>query len=501
MSASINNVINVTLLEEGRAAARDNINVCAIMTSQSGVLSTAERWRSYKSPSAVEQDWGASSDTAAFANAFFSTSPNPVAAGGTLIIGYWNAAGDTLPATAGYLRGSEISQASVLPALRQHADWSFAIKVDGVNHEITGIDGTTAATMEDVVQQIQAKITPQVASVEFDGYRIVITSKTTGDTSTVGEPTRAAAGGTYITGLIGIASGSGAVEVKGKAEVQVDPETQLEALSALKAVVNIKGVSFIDKILDAQVPLIAIWAKANAVIVYETFTGSETLEVNPANPAWAVTLASQTNFRTLFSKSNNRKMGVSYMARTHTVNFNGERTAITMHLKTLSVPAEEYSQTEIDKAKRVGLDIYTTIKDVPCVLSSGSNDFVDNVYNLMAYVDAVQTDSFNLLKTTPTKVAQTYYGVDQLEDCVEKTTRGFVRAGVFSPGTWTLPDFFGDREMFLRNIEQEGFYVLAGDLADQSTADRQERKSPVIQVAVKNAGAIHSADIIINFNK
>ncbi|EPV3120860.1 DUF3383 family protein, partial [Yersinia enterocolitica] len=213
------------------------------------------------------------------------------------------------------------------------------------------------------------------------------------------------------------------------------------------------------------------------------------------------TLASQRNFRMLYSKSGNRKLAITYMARTHTVNFNGERTAITLHLKTLNVPAEEYSQTEIDKAKRVGLDIYTTIKDVPCVLTSGSNDFVDNVYNLMAYVDAVQTDSFNLLKTTPTKVPQTYYGVDQLEDCAEKTTRGFVRAGVFSPGAWTLPDFFGDRDMFLRNIEQNGFYVLAGDLKDQSTADRQERKSPVMQIAVKNAGAIHSEDIIINFNK
>ncbi|EDX2473334.1 DUF3383 domain-containing protein, partial [Salmonella enterica subsp. diarizonae serovar 16:z10:e,n,x,z15] len=205
--------------------------------------------------------------------------------------------------------------------------------------------------------------------------------------------------------------------------------------------------------------------------------------------------------RMLYSKAGNRKFGVSYMARTHTVNFSGERTAITLHLKTMNVPAESYEQTEIDKAKRVGLDIYTTIKDVPCVLSSGANDFVDNVYNLMAYVDAVQTDSFNLLKTTPTKVPQTYYGVDQLEDCVEKTTHGFVKAGVFNPGAWTLPDFFGDRDMFLRNIEQNGYYVLAGDLKDQSTADRKERKSPVVQVAVKNAGAVHSADIIINFNK
>ncbi|MDV0579916.1 DUF3383 family protein [Citrobacter braakii] len=500
MSASINNVINVTLLEEGRAAARDNINVCAILTSQTGVLSTAERWRSYKSASAVEQDWGASSVTAAFANVFFGTSPNPVSAGGTLIVGYWNAAGETLPATSGVLRGGEISQAVVLPALREKSDWSFSIEIDGTKHDVTAINGMTAATLSDVIAQIQAKITPAVASVVFDGSRIVITSKSTGANSVVGF-SKAIADGSFIGDLLAIAEGSGASQTNGSASTEVSPETQQESLSKLKAQVNVKGAAFIDKILDAQVPLIASWAKANAVIVYETFTGSAALEVDQTNPAWAVTLASQSNFRMLYSKAGNRKFGISYMARTHTVNFNGERTAITLHLKTMNVPAEDYSQTEIDKAKRVGLDIYTTIKDVPCVLTSGANDFVDNVYNLMAYVDAVQTDSFNLLKTTPTKVPQTYYGVDQLEDCVEKTTVGFVRAGVFNPGAWTLPDFFGDREMFLRNIEQNGYYVLAGDLKDQSTADRQERKSPVVQVAVKNAGAVHSADIIINFNK
>ncbi|EIJ8620414.1 DUF3383 family protein, partial [Salmonella enterica] len=409
MSASINNVINVTLLEEGLAAARDNINVCAILTSQTGVLSTAERWRSYKSASAVEQDWGASSVTAAFANVFFGTSPNPVSAGGTLIVGYWNAAGETLPATSGVLRGGEISQAVVLPALREKSDWSFSIEIDGTKHDVTEINGMTATTLADVIAQIQAKITPDVASVVFDGSRIAITSKSTGTNSVVGYPT-VLDGGSFIGDLLAVAEGSGASLVNGSASTEISPETQLESLSKLKAQVNIKGAAFIDKILDVQVPLIASWAKANAVIVYETFTGSASLEVDPTNPAWAVTLASQSNFRMLYSKAGNRKFGVSYMARTHTVNFNGERTAITLHLKTMNVSAESYEQTEIDKAKRVGLDIYTTIKDVPCVLSSGANDFVDNVYNLMAYVDAVQTDSFNLLKTTPTKAPQTYYG-------------------------------------------------------------------------------------------
>jgi hypothetical protein len=188
------------------------------------------------------------------------------------------------------------------------------------------------------------------------------------------------------------------------------------------------------------------------------------------------------------------------MARTHTVNFNAENSAITMNLKTLSVPAESYSQTEIDAAKRVGLDLYTTIKDVSVVLTSPANDFVDNVYNLIAYIDAIQTDNFNLLHSTGTKLAQTTRDVNKLVAGNEKTSRRYVRAGVFAPGTWSSPDSFGNIDTFNRNIEQFGFYVLAGLLKDQPQNDRQARKSPVVQIAVKNAGAIHSADIIINFN-
>jgi hypothetical protein len=172
-----------------------------------------------------------------------------------------------------------------------------------------------------------------------------------------------------------------------------------------------------------------------------------------------------------------------------------------MNLKELSVAAEEYTQSEITAAYNVGLDIYTTIKNTPVVLTSPANDFTDNVYNIIAFVDAIQTDTFNLLKQTGTKIPQTKKGVNQLIDQAEKTTRGFVRAGVFAPGTWSSPDYFGNRETFEQNILNNGFYFLAGSLADQPQVDRQNRLSPVLQGAVKNAGAIHKADIIINFNK
>ena len=146
------------------------------------------------------------------------------------------------------------------------------------------------------------------------------------------------------------------------------------------------------------------------------------------------------------------------------------------------------------------MDIYTTIKDVAVVLTSSANDFMDNRYNLIAFIDAVQTDMFNLLKQTGTKIPQTVRGVNQLVDQGEKTTRNFVRAGVFAPGVWSSPDYFGDYGVFTRSIENNGFYWLAGSLSDQAQADRQARKSPVLQAAVKNAGAVHSVDIVINFN-
>lgn len=199
----------------------------------------------------MEQDFGASSVTAAFSNSFFGTSPNPISAGGTLIIGFWNAAGETLPATAGVLRGAEISQATVMPALRLVDDWSFSISIDGTDHDVTDIDGSTSATLADVVAQIQFEITPAVATVDFDGTRIIFTSPTTGAASIVGLPEPASVG-TFIGDLLAIAAGSGAAKINGKASTPVAPESQLEALSAIKSQVNVKGVGFIDKILDAR---------------------------------------------------------------------------------------------------------------------------------------------------------------------------------------------------------------------------------------------------------
>lgn len=494
--ANIANVITVELLAGGRLAARDNLNVVTLFTSSDAVLNSNERYRIYLSAQAVSEDFGSNSAEAAHANVFFGTAPNPSNAGGYLVIAFHRDNSETTADSAAVLRGGQIDQDALLASLQSISDGEFDIDVDGTTVNASGLNFQSSATFDDVVSVLNAGIAG--ATVTSDEIGLVITSDTTGALSTLTFATDPAGGGTYLGDLLSISAGSGAVLTQGAASAVLPAETQVDALTALRGEIQFYGASFIDGVSD--VPAVAAWSLANSCLVYNVFSADTNLDVDPTNPVWAVKLASQTTFRCLYRADGDRKFATAYMARAHTVNFNAENSALTMHLKEVPVPAEDLSQTVINQAATVGLDVYVPIKLTPVILTSGANDFVDDVYNLIGYVDAIQTDLFNLLKSTATKIPQTTRGVQQLVDQCEKTTRGFVRAGVFAPGVWTSPDTFGDLDTFNRNIEERGFYFLAGSLADQPAADRQARKSPVIQGAVKNAGAIHSANAIINFN-
>jgi hypothetical protein len=495
--ASITNVINVQILTGGRLAARDNLNVVSLITSELGFLSTNKRYEVYRDLASVANDFGTTSKAYDHAKAFFGTSPNPINAGGYLVIGYWRAVSETVAASAATLKGAELSGAAVIGQLQAISDGSMAITVDGVADALTGLDFRTVTTLGDVVTKLNSQLTGAGASL--DGIGIVVTSSTTGASSTL---TFASAhtSGTDVSAILGLSAGTGAVLTQGAAAGTLTAESKEDAVNAIRGETNAYGYMFIDQPTSVEAKALAELAQAGGFLMYDVFSDADNLEIDPTNVVWDIKLSSLTNYRMMYSKANNRKMGTSYMARAHVVNFNGENTALTMHLKELSVAAESYTEGEITKAKNVGLDIYTTIKNTPCILTSGANDFMDNRYNLIGFQDALQTDLYNLLKQTGTKIPQTNRGMNLIIDQCEKTSKGFARAGVFGAGVWSSPDSFGDINVFKRAIEQNGYYWIYGALADQSQADREARKSTVIQGAVKMAGAVHSIDVIVNVN-
>lgn len=497
--ANMNNVINVQLLKDQSLAQADNINDVMIVTTDRTFLNTNKRYAEYADISEVADDFGTSSPVTQAAQIFFAQQPNPISGDGALIIGYWRASSETVAATSGYLLGGEINELDTIAQLQQISAGALTITIDGGSALVlTGIDFTSIDDMDDVVTILQALITG--ATVSYANQKLKITSNTTGATSTVSFVT--GTGSNFVGALLALTSGSGAQTVAGAAAATLSAETEVDALTTIKSLISFKGFAFMDQSTSSARYDIAVWAVANFVMGYDVFSDPLNLTRSVTNsPAWKIKLAGLTNYRMIYSKANNRMLAIAYMARMHVVNFNAQNTTLTMNLKQLNgVAPEDFTQSEINAANTVGLDLYTLIKNVPTILCSTGNDFADNIYNLLAYIDLVQTNAFNLLRGTPTKIPQTTLGVDQLVDSVRKTTIQFVNAGAFAPGTWDSSIFFGVEEVFLRNIEQTGYYILAGLLSAQSPADRQARKSPPIQVAVKNAGAIHHADILIYFN-
>lgn len=498
-NTEVNRTVRVTLLPEGRAIAADNMNVIAILTDERGVLNSENRYM-IVNPTEVAGIFGTYSKANEWALTVGATTPNATQVGGALVIGYHRSTDETIDEVSATLTGEQVDETLVINSTSSITQGSFTIEVDGVLTTVTDMNLSTAADLAGIVTALNTALdnalTPGAVVASLGDSKIILTGgagtgKTLSALDVAGE-------GSPVSTLLGLSQTAGATLVQGADAVTLSPETRLEALTELKALVNFKGVVTTDRILDNEVLPIATWAEANKVLFYNVFKGSQYAIQKNSNPCWQVRMAGLKAFRMLWGSD--RKLAVAYMARMHTVNFNGENTAITMNLKELPIVAEPIGDDLWVKLKNIGLDVYTTTKGEPNVLCSNGNGFVDNEYNLTAFVDSVQTDVFNLLKTTPTKIAQTERDGAALVDTAEKTSRRFARANVIGAGEWTNPATFDNVDVFKRAIRLNGFHWMLGSFADQPAADRQNRIAPVLQGAIKNAGAIHEVDVIILFN-
>lgn len=193
----------------------------------------------------------------------------------------------------------------------------------------------------------------------------------------------------------------------------------------------------------------------------------------------------------------------SYAGRALSTEFSGNNTTQTMHMKDLiSVqPDPTMGQTQLAQAIAAGVDTYVSIQGVAKVYCSGLNGFFDDIYNLMWMVGELKVAGFNLIAQTSTKIVQTEDGITSLKGAYRKVCEQAVTNQFLAPGLWTNPNTFGNQADLFDNIAQRGYYIYSQPVAQQLPSDRAARKAPVIQIAVKYAGAVHSSSVIVNVNK
>ena len=281
-------------------------------------------------------------------------------------------------------------------------------------------------------------------------------------------------------------------------------ETLAVAISRMIGVVQFNGI--MASTIESQTDMLAAAAVVQTQNKVAAFVQKATASIEPAGSLDLLRTGGFTKSRGLFYGSSTDLdallMQAAYMGRALSTVFSGSRTTQTMHLKTLATiqPDPIMSQTLFTKSIAAGADTYVSFQGSPGVNCSGANKFFDQVYNLGWFVGDLEISGFNYLKQTSTKIPQTENGMDGLKGAYRAVCEQAVKNLYVAPGKWNSPVTFGVQEDFFANIEQFGYYIYSTPLSEQSQADREARKAPLVQIAIKEAGAVQSSSVIINVN-
>ncbi len=255
---------------------------------------------------------------------------------------------------------------------------------------------------------------------------------------------------------------------------------------------------------DAEITAGAAFAQTNKRILF--CPRSLTTSVQGGGVLANIQAASQTYARGLLYTLGTleaRLMAAAYAGRAMSVNFNGSNTTLTMQLKDLVnvLPDSGINQTILTTCESAGADVFIqTAQNLAKVVSTGGNDYFDNVDNLLWLQYALQVAAFNALATTSTKVPQTEPGIQTIKNALILVLEQAVTNGFVAPGAWNSSETFGNPDDLRRNILDVGWFIYSQPVNQQSQTQRVARVAPLIQIAIKFAGAVQSVNIIVNVN-
>ncbi|RUT64894.1 hypothetical protein CKG00_17355 (plasmid) [Morganella morganii] len=482
----VSNIVNVTVNMAARAAQSRNFGSLLILGA-GNVIDAHERIRQYKSPDEILADFGIDSPEYKAAQLYYSQSPRPV----DCFVGKWNKT-----ATMAMLRGSILTKAEQAVAnFNTIADGSFDISIAGKVVKVSGVDLTAETNLNGVAERVSEKLTD--AQVVWTGERFTVTLTKAGE---MGYPS-AGTDGSYLGSLMKLDENAGGLIV-----VPQEAETVQEAVAVMS---DISGgwyglIIADDSLSDDDVLAVADLIESDPLsrIYGHTVMNTTVLDADIDTDIGSKLKAGNYS-RTFWQYTSGKKyVAASLFGRMFTVNFNGNNTTITLKFKqepTVTAETLRVSQAAAIDAKNG--NVFVKYQNDTAIIQQGvmsNGDFIDERHGLDWLQNYVQNNLYNLLYTRTTKIPQTDEGVTSLLTNVEQSLDQAVTNGLVAPGIWG-GDPFG--ALSTGDMLTKGSYVYAPPVSTQAQSDREARKAPVIQCAIKLAGAIHYSDIIINVNR
>ncbi|MDD2056613.1 DUF3383 domain-containing protein [Pseudomonas putida] len=488
---AVSDVVNVQIVMSPKAAATRDFGALLILGA-SNVIDTNERIRRYSTPDAVAADFGTTAPEYLAANLFFSQSPQPA----ILYIGRWA----KTPSSA-RLNGGALSIAQqALANFTAITAGSMKITVDGTLKTLSALNFSAAANLNAVASIVTTALAGATCVWNANYSRFEITSPTTGATSTLTYASSTGTG-TDVSALLGLVTGVASAPVGGVvAETLINCVTSLASLSS-----NWYGLQIADTSpSDADVLGVAAFIEGASPSRIFGVTTQAAIALDPTSTTDMAYKLKVANYKRTFCQfsSSSPYAAASIFGRAFTVNFQGNNTTITLKFKQEpGVTAEGLNTTQAAALKAKNCNVFVNYNNDTAIIQEGvmaNGYFFDEVHGLDWLQNDLQTAVYNLLYTSPTKIPQTNQGINRIVTTIDSRCDQAVNNGLSAPGQWNGPDVGA---VTSGQYLTKGYYVYANPIDSQSQADREARKAPVIQVALKLAGAVHFADVIVNVNR
>lgn len=473
---SLNRVINISLSATQAGIGDYNTSNLALFSEEvydsEGFGSLG--YKIYLSPQEVGEDFGTDSQTYNMAVAVFSQKPNILAGNGYLVI---------IPF---------ITEVQSVTFNAAPASGTFVLNFGG--------NATAAINWNDVASVVQGKVQALV------GLEDALVTGTIGTGAGLSVSFKGFYGN---AALMTVTSNSLMTSAPAAIVVTVAQTTAGEDLNA--AIVRTQSLvqyfGLMATLLLDQTDMLAAAATVQSLNKIAFFASNDPASVEVGGQLDLLRSGGLTQSRGLYYGSPPNDPGAlnmqaAYAGRGLSVNFSGSNTTITMHLKDLASIQPDPSMTEtlLTLCQAAGADVYISLQGVSKVFCSGKNLFFDQVYNEQWFAGALQVAGFNFLAQSSTKVPQTENGMDGLKGAYRKVCQQAGTNLYSAPGTWNSSTTFGNQTDFLANILQIGYYIYSQPIAQQSQTTREARQAPLVQIALKEAGAIHSSDVIVYVN-
>lgn len=490
-SLPISRLINVAVNLSPAAVQAPNTSTLLILGS-STVIDVVTRMRSYTTITQVATDFGTSAPEYLAAVLWFEQAPQPT----TLLIGRW-----AQVASSGQLFGATLTPAHTLISFWTGiTNGGVDFVVDGVAKNLTGLNFSAVTNLNGVASTIGAALTGATIVYNSVFNRFEVTSNTTGTSSTVAFATAGA--GTDISGSLGLTTASSGAYVANGILAE-------SALAAVTLFDNQFGQQWFGLTIASTAVVdndhVAVAGFIEAATNYHYY-GVSTQEAGVLSSTSTTDIASVLQVlkynRTAIQYNGSSPYSVaSLLGRILTVDYTGNNTVIDLFYKQEpGIIPDTLNTTQINVLESKNANAFVTYNNNTAIIEPGNSVSglpIDEVIGAMVFAIDLQNAIFNLLFTSSTKIPQTDQGIHQIVTTVESICSQFVNNGFLAPGIW---NFQGFGALTQGQFMSKGFYVFAPPVATQSLAARQARQSPLIQVAVKLAGAVRNVNLLVTVN-